>query len=292
MSPRYPRARTIERGRPSRVPPVSGQDHVVEEAVALVSSGECVPQKPVRKLVILTRGELPQRPLLESAETVPIVADEKARIGLLDHDAPQDLEEDEPVDRAEREVAGGPGDPKIIDALANLRSAHRSSPFLGSTISGDVAVFGDANCAAAARTDERLSALGRNRSARGALAVEEDPLPQLEVDQQPKLVAVVRPAFSVLVRQPLDGARLKVSPRQRPRREHPFLHQRPLRPAQPAADGHRETHLPPGEDRAWQEIGERGPEHRLGLPAPQLEPRRDCHHVLDELVIEKRYPAL
>src|SRR5437879_2832227 len=96
---------------------------------------------------------------------------------------------------------------------------------------------------------QRIRMRSRAQPDRGdGLAVEEDPLPDFEVHQQPEPVAMLPDARAVLLREPPQDARLKESPPQRPRAEHELLHNGPERPAQPPPHRHRKAHLPPGEN--------------------------------------------
>src|SRR5206468_2194865 len=116
------------------------------------------------------------------------------------------------------------------------------------------------------------------------LAVEEDPLPDFEVGEEPETIAVPLGAHAMLLRQPTQGRRPEEAAGERARPEDEFLDDRPELGSEPASDGDGESHLPPGEDRSGHAVGERRSQHRLRPPPTQLHARRDPEGVLDELV--------
>src|SRR2546422_6973859 len=118
------------------------------------------------------------------------------------------------------------------------------------------------------------------------LAVEEDPLPDFEVGEEPETIAVPLGARAMLLRQPAKGRRPEEAAGERARPEDEFLDDRPELGSEPASDGDGESHLPPGEDRAGHVVGERRSQHRLRPPPAQLHARRDSERVLDELVVQ------
>src|SRR5438105_4201746 len=89
---------------------------------------------------------------------------------------------------------------------------------------------------------------GRPHDRRLVLAVDEDPLPDLEVQQQPETVAMRRPAAAVVLGEATDGGRIEQAARPRPGAEHEVLHEGPVRAAEPAAHGDGETHLAAAQD--------------------------------------------
>src|SRR2546427_10616195 len=123
---------------------------------------------------------------------------------------------------------------------------------------------------AAARGDagrgDMPSDAGRTRDLRGIFSVQKGPLPDLQVDEQPQAFAVLGRARAMLLREPPQRGRMEQPSLQRARTEDELLHDRPIRPAQPAAHRDRKSHLSPGEDLWRDEPAQRFPQHRLGAP--------------------------
>src|SRR5438105_6267601 len=122
-------------------------------------------------------------------------------------------------------------------------------------------------------------------------AVEEDPLPHLEIDQRPETLGVIR---TTLVRRdelPND-CRLEQVARRCALAEHVFVDQPAIRTPQPAPQGNREAHLPPLEDRRWKGATHRLAQDMLCRPAAQLEPSRQRGREFREGMIEKWHPTL
>jgi hypothetical protein len=62
--------------------------------------------------------------------------------------------------------------------------------------------------------------------------------------------------------------------------------------AEPAADRHGESHLPPGQDLVRQEVPHRPAQDVFRRAASQLEPLGKRGRKLDELMVEERHAAL
>src|SRR5205823_14877913 len=83
------------------------------------------------------------------------------------------------------------------------------------------------------------------------LAVEEQPLPDLECHERPKLLAPIR---SAIVRQNdlLNSCRVEHTSRTCALAHHELIDERTEGSTQPTPDRHGESHLSPREDFRWQ----------------------------------------
>src|SRR5881392_1414332 len=92
----------------------------------------------------------------------------------------------------------------------------------------------------------------------------------------------------VLFREAPEERPLEQSSLERSRSQSEFAHDRPEPIAKPPIHGNRKAHLPSRQNFTWHEIPQRGPQHRLRLPATQLAAARDRRGALDELMIQIR----
>src|SRR5690349_13459632 len=99
--------------------------------------------------------------------------------------------------------------------------------------------------------------------------IEEDPLPDLEVHQCPEALAVVL-AGLVTGDEPSEHACIEQSARPGSLAEYILIEKPPMGAAQPLAERHGKSHLPPLKNCPWQDIAHRLPEHILRRPAAQL----------------------
>ena len=84
--------------------------------------------------------------------------------------------------------------------------------------------------------------------------IQEDPLPEFEVDEKPEAVAVVLETPLVFRGKPFDASGIEESAVEGPGAENELFEDRPERSAEPAPERHGETHLAACEDWAWHEV--------------------------------------
>src|SRR5947209_14321336 len=102
------------------------------------------------------------------------------------------------------------------------------------------------------------------------IPLEDDALPDLEIQEKPQPIAMLPGPRPVLLRQAAQGSGLEEAPAEGPRPQDEILDERPEGAPEPAADGGREPHLRPPQDRARHEVTQGRPENRLGREAAQL----------------------
>src|SRR5262245_18647172 len=130
-----------------------------------------------------------------------------------------------------------------------IESTQRTRFFLARMRMMCVLLVGSALQSLAKQTMDWPSSMQHLRNGERLLAIEELPLPDLEIEQEPQALAVIGAARAVLVGQgPYDGG-LEESSGQRARREHELVERRLSTLAQPAAQRDGEAHLAPPQDR-------------------------------------------
>src|SRR5438132_5827306 len=97
--------------------------------------------------------------------------------------------------------------------------------------------------------------------------IQEDPLPEFEVDEKPEAVAMLSDACSMVFGQSSEASGFKESPLKRPRSQDKLLHNRPERSPEPPAHRNRKPHFPSPQDFSWHQITYCGSQDGFGLPA-------------------------
>src|SRR5882672_5298845 len=132
----------------------------------------------------------------------------------------------------------------------------------------------------------------RRTVAEGILAIEEDSLPELEIEKEPQAIGVPADAGAMVLHEPPQRGRHEQSARQCPRPEDELLDEGAEGAPEPGIERHGESHLSARENLGRHEVADGFPEHQLRTPSAELEASRYRRRVVDERSIEEGHPAL
>src|SRR6478736_2808867 len=123
------------------------------------------------------------------------------------------------------------------------------------------------------------------------LTVEEDALPDLEVDQRPEALGVILAGLVSRDELPNDCWLEQVA-RQRPLAKHEFIDEPTKRRSHPTPHGNGKAHLSALDDLRWQNAAHCRTKDVLCRKAAQLQPVGQCRGKFRERMIEEGHAAL
>src|SRR5689334_14725793 len=122
--------------------------------------------------------------------------------------------------------------------------------------------------------------------------VDEAPQPHFQINECPQSFRMIRLTMLVLVDERTHKLWLEKTPLRSTIAEHVFIEHWRVRASEPRADRNRKTHLWPVEDLTRQKPLHALAQNVLRGPASQFQSFRQTRREFDQLVIEKRHPAL